>query len=74
MPELSQIAVVDLRTHPKLIGYRCGQVEPELSEGGAAHPLGVHSEPVVLVGMYKSLGGKAVYLHIPAKQFEILSA
>jgi hypothetical protein len=71
LPELTQVAVVQLRSDPELIGNAGGHIEPEVGEGAAALT-GVHGQPIVGVGEDKPLRRESVYFHFAAKESEVL--
>src|ERR1019366_9045559 len=54
LSELAKVAVVELRSHPKLIGYAGRHVEPEVRKGAAAL-IAVHRQPIVCVRVDEAL-------------------
>jgi hypothetical protein len=68
---LAKVAVVELRSDPKLIGDAGGHIEPEVSKGGAALT-GVHRQPIVGVRVDKSLRRESVHFHFAVKESEVL--
>src|SRR5580692_2041800 len=68
----AQIAVVELRADAESVCNLGRCVHAEIRELTAAYIGGLHGEPVVVVGVNESLGGKAVNLNFPAIDLEIL--
>ena len=71
MSELAKVAVVELRSDPKLIGDASGHIEPEIRKGGAALT-GVHGQPIIGVRVDKSLRCESVHFHFAVKESEVL--
>ena len=71
LPELAEIAVVELRPDPEPISNACGHIDAELGEGAAALT-GVHGQPIVVVCVDKTLRCKSVDLHVAIKEFKVL--
>src|SRR5580658_248300 len=71
LSELTKVAVVQLRSHPELIGDAGGHIEPEFGEGRAALTR-VHRQPIICVGVDKSLRCESVQGYVAVKEFEVL--
>jgi hypothetical protein len=71
LAELAKIAVIQLRSDPEPVGDVGGSIDTEVGEGATALT-GVHGQPVVVVGVDKTLRGESVDLHVAVEEFELL--
>lgn len=65
-------AIKALHADTKTIRDLRGSIECELSELAASDVVGVHGQPIVVVGVDETLGGIAVELNFPADDFQAL--
>jgi hypothetical protein len=69
--KLAHVAVVELRSDPEFIVDIGGRIDPEVREGSTAL-IAVHRQPIIGVGVDKSLRCESVYLHVAVKELEVL--
>src|ERR1700685_2860694 len=74
LSQCTEISIIKLRADTELVGELHGGIDSEIGKFPAAKLRRFHGEPVVVVGMNKSLGGKAVDLQFVAFDLQVLGA
>jgi hypothetical protein len=71
LAELAKVAVVALRPDPEFIRDLRRHIQTKIGEGGAAR-VGLHGQPVIVVGIDESLRDEAMHLDGTVQKFELL--
>jgi hypothetical protein len=71
LSQVAEVGIVDLGSNPKLVGNLRREVNSKISERPAAL-VGMHGQPVVLIGVNESLRSEPVDLNRAVKDLEFL--
>ena len=69
--QLTQIAIVELRSHAQLVRDLHGNIDTKIGVGAAAGTA-VHRQPIVGIRIHESLGNETVDLHFVAIERQVL--